>query len=162
MISKPEEFLDLKKPFTFQNTKTPVPADIRPMWRVSIIIIILKVSSKSNRASINKLHFLSSILRSREKMEIFLDVFNNNLHSSNLVVRFDPTLNRAVEIARAEGFVQIESGKTVSMTDKGQEFANKIINDTELFVVEKNYLNNFKPSQLTEKYIDSLIGMKNI
>jgi hypothetical protein len=57
------EFANLR--FSFQRRPTPVPGDLRIAWRVALILIMLG-SSRSNRASLVKLHILNDAVRSNQ------------------------------------------------------------------------------------------------
>ena len=51
--------------FSFRRRPTPVPADLRIAWRVSLILLML-LASRSNRASLAKLHILNDAIRSNQ------------------------------------------------------------------------------------------------
>ena len=51
--------------FSFERRPTPVPGDMRITWRVSLILLMLS-ESRSNRASLAKLHILNDAIRSNQ------------------------------------------------------------------------------------------------
>ena len=152
------EDIDLDRPFQFRATKMPLPADMRPIWRISVVLLILFLVSRGKKASINKLHLLSAVIRSQRKADKLAEIIEGNASESELVVRFDPTLNKALEIGRAEGLLVVNNGKTVSMSAKGIQLVESLMEDPELFSYEKTYLKQFNSSQLSEKLIDSVLS----
>jgi hypothetical protein len=69
---------------------------------------------------------------------------------NEVVVRYDPSLTRAIDFAMAEGIVEryekLDSGDDgksqyrLTLSKRGEELADELIADAENFVVEKAFL----------------------
>ncbi|MDX2504174.1 MAG: hypothetical protein QNL62_06835 [Gammaproteobacteria bacterium] len=149
-------------PITFVKRKAPLPADMRPIWRVSIIALLLNLFGRSGKASEQKVHFLVSVLRDKEKWEILKNVIHKDELPLNLIIRFDPSVNRALLFSHAEGLTERLKGGSIKLTDKGLTFSKNILKDTNLFEDEKEFLKNFKKSDFTENRINSIINLNNL
>lgn len=57
-----------------------------------------------------------------------------------MVGRFDPSLDRAIAYAVAEGFVSLTNGKRVKLQAAGRELADAILHDETLMLEEKQLL----------------------
>jgi len=81
--------------FSFHRRPTPIPGDLRIAWRVALILLMLG-SSRSNRASLAKLHILNDAVR-----------FNQHSHLKATLVgarldlpwdfRVEPAFARAID-----------------------------------------------------------------
>lgn len=150
----------LNKPITFSKKKAPIPADMRPIWRISIIVMLLKLHGRARRMNENKIHFMVSIIRDNEKWEIFKSVIKENEFPYDLAIRFDPSVNRALLFAESEGLIKYFKGKSIELTDKGDSYAEKILDDDEIFILEKAFLKNFKKNDFSENVINSILNLK--
>jgi hypothetical protein len=56
------------------------------------------------------------------------------------MVRIEPSLNRAVDFAIAEGLVRSVGGSRIELTETGDAEAKRIVADTSLFMKEREYL----------------------
>ncbi len=68
--------------------------------------------------------------------------------------RFEPTVNRALGYAVAEGFFAQDKA-TYKLTLKGEEFVKQILDVPEIMAKEKNFLKNLG-KKITEKFIQEL------
>ncbi|BDG10794.1 hypothetical protein AMPC_39070 [Anaeromyxobacter paludicola] len=73
-----------------------------------------------------------------------------------MVVRFDPTLNRAMEYAVAEGLVERMSEARVKITDKGRKLARDIDRSTDCLAAERAFLDEIGKS-VTDKFVRELL-----
>jgi hypothetical protein len=58
-------------PFIFKSRPSPVPGDLRPTWRIALILLIL-INSRSKKASLRKLHVVSWAARTAVNRELFI------------------------------------------------------------------------------------------
>ena len=149
-------------PFTFVKRRAPLPADMRPIWRVSMITLLLRLFGRGNKASEQKLHFLLSIVRDKNKWEQVKKVIHGNELPLDLIIRFDPNVNRALLFAQAEGLTERLSSGSIQLTEKGIDYSKCIIKDSELFEDEKEFLKKFNKNDFTESRINSIINLANL
>lgn len=133
-------------PFIFQKRPIPIPADLRVDWRIATIILILYISCRNSRATLTKLHVMNWANRNNRGRELFLQLCAGELGPDNIIVRFEPWLNRAVDIALAEGLLQRIDGDRVELTSSGTIMAKEIIITEECFVQEREFLNTLRKS----------------
>ena len=129
-----------------------VPYNYRISYKVAQVCLILAKScwGKSGCLPI-KLHMISFALCSKSVMDKLLD-FAQNEFISPPIVRFDPSVNRAVTFAIAEGLVfQGNNGKYL-LTDKGRNLVAEIDKDATVLVAEK-----FDLASLSKKLTDQKI-----
>jgi hypothetical protein len=141
----------------FRNRGTPIPPELRPIWRISVLALILQTVSRANKSSTKKLLALSNIITSKKKMLVFEKITSKKLPSSAIDIRYDPAVNRAIEIARAEGLFQVDENRNIQLTKLGTVFAKKILQDESSLQAEKEFLSKFSKNDLSEKVINQII-----
>lgn len=150
------EFLnDLDVPFTFHRRPSPLPADLRPDWRVSLLTLILN-KCWGNRASLKQLHVLSWAMRSPITRSAFLGFLKGSKQPDLPVVRFEPSLDRALNFAVGEKLVDTADGITFALTAKGQSLADRILRTEDWFHPEKQLLAQV-PGKLTQRQIEGIL-----
>ncbi|MGX9240710.1 hypothetical protein ACWXVW_05265 [Pantoea dispersa] len=138
---------------SFKSSGTPVDPELRPVWRISILVIILSKLCRGSTASLKKLQVIYAIISSHEKRESYLLKRLN----SEINVRFDPLLDRAISIGVGEGFFEFNSAKSVTLTKIGKSFSLYIYKCSELFVDEKEFLEHFSKTEFSDEKIDMLL-----
>lgn len=152
-----ESFLTtINVPFTFSRRPQSIPPDLRPKWRVAMLLLVL-YHSKSNQASLMKLHVLNWAIRTPESRRRFLSYIKGRGSPEDVIIRFEPGLNLAIDFARGEGLIKIEKADKIKLTDYGLNIALQIdiINDG--FVDERNFLMEVKPF-VNENNIKNLLS----
>jgi len=124
---------------TFKRKPVPIPADYRPLYKIALVLLILDRNSRGKKASIMKLHLFSWALKS----EISKDRLINALELGTLpdIWSFEPSLNRALTFAEAEGLCEVVNKKNYKITKKGKEFLDMVINEQDVFKTEQEFLN---------------------
>ena len=141
--------LDEIKEINFIRKKMPISPELRPIYRISQIIIIMELSSTKKAASLLKLQLFNWGLQNEERYERLLKLKETNQFP---IIRFDPFLNRALNygVAMQVFLFNVKTGK-FSLTEKGEVLALKILKD-DVFSKEKVLLKTIKKS-LSDKYI---------
>jgi len=155
-MNLPEEFEGAR--FLFRKQPVALPPDLRPIWRISVLLLILHRCCRQKRASLNKLHVLSWAIRTSQSRQTFLDVFNGVAHPDKAVIRFDPAMNRALDLVRGENLVQQIGGDHFQITTKGTALSGEIESDDDLMRVEKWFLGELG-SNATETRIKKLMRL---
>jgi hypothetical protein len=147
-------------PFTFEKRPKPLPGEMRPHWKIATLLVLLDVS-RGKKASLRKLHVLNWMIRNSQSRERFVKYVNGELPRTNIVVRIDPGLNHAIDLVRAEGLVELISGKTVALTEKGKVLVREIAEEGDMFVEEMEFALMIKP-HIHENKIDELLDWREI
>jgi hypothetical protein len=124
--------------FTFVRRPSPVPAALRPEWRIALLVLSLR-QCWGNRATRRQLHVLNWGIRTPEARATFLRVIAGAVAPDEAIVRFDPVVDRALHFASGEGLVTV-SGELVILTEKGETFVKQLLRDKECMVDEKTFL----------------------
>ncbi len=150
------EDLFIKK-LSFTKRPIPIPADYRPMYKIAIIVLILKLCCRSDKASLLKLHLFSWALASKKHTALLADYISKNFVGEFSVWGIEPALNRALQLATAEKICDIVDGKNYQLsTEKGLQFFNMIMSDNELLVDEKAFLRSLGKNTITDSRINTM------
>lgn len=103
--------------------------------------MILWFSCQGNKGSLLKLHLFSWALKTSENGDSLIRWVNSGFTTDFAVWGIEPTLNRGLQYAIAEGICSKEKGKFI-LTEKGIDFVRSILSDNGLFEHEKFLLKN--------------------
>lgn len=144
--------LDEIKEIRFSRKRVPISPELRPMYRISQIVLILHLSSTKQTASLLKLQLFNWGLQNEGRYERLLKLKETNHFP---IIRFDPFLNRALNYGVAMGVFSFndKTGK-FSLTEKGEVLAQRILKE-DVFIEEKKFLKAIKKS-LSDAYISQL------
>ena len=124
---------------SFCRKKSAVIPELRPMYKVGKILLILKLGCTGGKASLLKMHLfnwamldpqrLQALQLSAEKKELLIGVWG-----------IDPSLNMALSYATSEGLLTRTTNGSYQLTAKSEHFIleTKLL---ELFDTETNELN---------------------
>jgi len=146
--------------FSYTPRPEPIAGDLRMSWGISILLLSL-LYSRGQRGSFQKLQFLAHSIRTREGRDDVLSMFAGDLRTSEVSVRVEPWLNRAVNLGHGLGFVNLVKGRTVALTDKGREVATAIDALSESFVEERAFLEKVA-RRLTEGQLAKIWRMEDL
>lgn len=144
---------------------TPLPCDLRPLWRIAVLILILD-QCRQQRATIEQLHVMNWSIRSRKTQEEFISYLQGIKSPSDVIVRYDPSLSRAIDFALAEGIVKRHEGSggenqnaasqyRISLSPLGERLVVELLEDSDNFVVEKAFLRDIG-QKITQAQISKL------
>lgn len=139
---------------TFTDRPISLYPSYRPMYKISLILMILHYNGYGGKSSLLKLHLFSWALKSDKNLEALKEFVASNFTRDINFFGIELTLNRALNLAYAQKLISVEKGNYF-LLDKGNEFVNVIIEDKELFFVEKQVL-SFIGKKITEKKITQL------
>lgn len=94
----------LDQPFVFRNRPTSAAPDLRPVWRVPVVLLFVR-ACRSQRATHEQLHVLNWAVRSAVAADTLLGYLAGDIPPEQAIVRFDPALDRAVALARGLAFI---------------------------------------------------------
>jgi hypothetical protein len=138
-------------------TKRPIPVspDYRPMYKIALIVIILKLCCRGNNANLLKLHLFAWALKNDRNMQKLKDYINSNFQIDFAVWTIEPVLNRALQFAVGENICEYIKGRYY-LKEKGELFFVKIDQDTELLEKEKAFLAFVGKNKITDSRIESI------
>jgi hypothetical protein len=159
----------LDRPFTFKMRPTPLACDLRPEWRLHVLVLLVD-HCWGGKASIKQLHVLDWAIRTQETRGAFLQFIHGEQAPNQTIVRYDPSLNRAVDFAFADGlltnreeqpelFSETEKRQSgpyrVSLAKKGRELVNRLKQEEDIFVGEKQFIKSIG-RKLTQRQVEIL------
>lgn len=140
----------------FNKRPIPLPADYRPMYKIALIVLILKYACRSETSNLLKLHLISWSLVSEKNTEQLRRFIESNYKSDLSVWGIEPTLNRALQLAIAEKICEVIEGKKYKLTKKGNRFFEQINADSELLDKEKAFLVFIGKNTITDSRITAM------
>jgi len=141
-------------PFAFRQRATPLVGDLRPAWRIALVLLML-LHSRGKKASLQKLHVLNSVCRSMNTRRAFLRYVQGEARKDEIIPRVEPSLNRALNLARGEGLLEIERGKNIKLTAAGLRLAEQLDEISDCLDAEKTFLKAIQ-SFATEGRVEDL------
>ncbi|MDF2986087.1 MAG: hypothetical protein K0R50_1597 [Eubacterium sp.] len=149
------EFL-LSDEIIFDSKPEAVPYNYRISYKLSqLCLIIASCCIGRSGCSLVKLHIISNALNTKEYSQLLEDYISEK--STYMIIRFDPSVNRAIKFAVADNLIcQIKNG-SFRLTEKGKQLINEINRDETLLVNEKQYLSGVS-KKLTNEIIEKLMS----
>lgn len=147
---------ELDVSFTFQVRPTSVPPDLRPEWRMSLLTVILATNCRGKRSSVARIHVLNWSLRNTRYQTKLLDFLKGNITGRDVIIRYEPEVNRALDLAIGEGLVVRLSGDRVRLAKRGVALVNDIESYEDCLTEERDFLERVGKS-LTEQKVEDLI-----
>lgn len=155
-----EELLIRKISFT--KRPIPLPADYRPMYKIALIVLILKYCCRVETSSLLKLHLFSWALASEKNMGELRKYVASDFKIDFSVWGIEPALNRALQLAVAENICDVIEGKKYKLTQKGNLFFEQIKADKVLFDKEKAFLTFLGKNIITDSRITTMTQKWNL
>jgi len=151
------DYLDVR--FSFREQPIPLQPQLRVIWGLSILVLILHICCRRERSSITRLHLLNWAVRDNENRERLIALLENRWSPFVNLIRCEPGFNRAIEYAIAESLVEVVDGSNdlrIHLLNKGRQLANEIIAEENCLQDEKVFLRE-KCSSVTEELAKSLL-----
>ncbi len=149
------EIPELKADFVFRRRPFAIPGDLRPAWRIGLIVLLLKNCCRGGKSSLGRLHVLSWGIRSRQSRRDLEAATDGELPLASLIVRFDPFLDRAVDFAIGENLLTHIGGRAVELTASGRRLATEVESNNSLFEAEKSFIASIR-RDVTEQLVDQM------
>ena len=143
-------------PFTFQRRPTPLAAELRILWRVPMVTLLLRLCCKGRRSSVRRLQVLGWAVRTKRGRRILLGALQGATRRSDVIIRTDPSLMQAIDFAIGERLLDIVKNGGVVLTQKGSQMADEILLDKECFLEEMSFLRELG-IRITESFVESLL-----
>jgi hypothetical protein len=144
--------------FSFQRRPIPVPGDLRIAWRVALILLMLG-HSRSNRASLAKLHILNDAIRSSQHQRL-RTVVGGPASTLPWNLRVEPAFARAIDFVIGEKFAAWTkaSGRTaLQLTASGIEAFRSLLELDDTLTAERAIIAEYAKA-ISEGLIANLLG----
>lgn len=133
----------------------PVPIEMRPLWRICLIIIsIAVISGEKKYLDAKKVNILVWMLIRKRRWDEYENYLLERTYDIPLV-SVDTATYKAVEFSIAKGFVILKDGR-LHLTENGQKLHELVI-ENEIMKEEMEFLHEFG-KKLTDKKIKGLTG----
>lgn len=152
----------LRNKLSFIKQPIPLPAEYRPMYKIGLIVIILKICCRGESGNLLKLHLFSWALASEKNMSELQSHIDSDFTTKFSIWGIEPALNRALQLAVAENICDLIDGKNYRLTEKGNIFFEMIDTDSDLFAIEKAFLGRIGKSRITDARINSMTKHWNL
>lgn len=147
MISKIKVKID-NKPY-------PVPVEMRPLWRISLIIIITKIMNKKNKSlDLKKLNVMLWVLIRTQEWNNFMK-FIDDKNNVAPFISSDQANYIAIELGFKKNLLQFNQDK-IEVTDLGNVIYDNILLNN-LFDAERNFIENYL-SKITVDKVEKMLG----
>ncbi len=150
----------IKAAFSFTVRSEPLPAELRPAWRIALLLLMLRRVGRSGAMSLKKAHLVCSGASSKASRERLLRLLNGNRHLEDVPLRIDPSLNRAIDYAIAERLIaaHVRSETCVlELLPSGTKFVEALMSESECLVEEKLFAESLRgnvPNERVEEILN--------
>jgi hypothetical protein len=161
MFSRKREDLvkSIRADFIFRSQPSPVPPDLRPVWRIAVLVLSLSKCGRAGKMSLTKAHVLNWAVRDDSSREVFLRMEKGDRQLEDVPVRFDPSFNRAVDFAAAEGLVSLDkktTGLIVELSTSGWKLAQELEEHEDCLRTERAFFGQVR--RIPEHKIQELLN----
>jgi hypothetical protein len=98
------DVLDVK--FKFVTRPGDLPGDLRPNWRVPLLILMLDICARGGISSLYRLHLLNWAIRSNEQRGLLLNNLSGESDYAQIRIQVEPSFIRAIQFAVAEKLLE--------------------------------------------------------
>ncbi|WP_102798905.1 hypothetical protein [Bowmanella denitrificans] len=142
----------LDQPFTFTRRNQLIPCELRPTWKISLMLIVFGLLAKNNKCSLKKLHVANWVVKSEDHVEEFL-FWTKDTNGVRPDIRMEPALDRAIELMIGDKFLLKTDGR-LEVTDAGMKIFEKL-NEASLLEIERKRLLAIK-KYMTEANVERI------
>ncbi len=156
----------LESPCIFTKRPAAIHPDLRPLRRVVILLLLID-ACRASVANLEQLHVLDWAIRNAESRQRLLEFLLGIRAPEAAIVRFDPSLDRAVCLAVGADLVSVaqksRNGKglpdfRISITPQGRKALDGLAPDT--LPIERAFLRSL-PNRLTQSDVSALFEWGN-
>jgi hypothetical protein len=139
----------------FSNKPFPLPIEMRPLWRISLIVLAVSVVGKEKGyLSFKKVSILVWMLIRHKRWQEYRE-FLVSRSSDIPFISADKSTYRAIELAAAKDMLRIEGGKLWIL--KGGLELHALLNENGLMSDEIEFLSSFG-GKLTDSKVKRIMG----
>jgi hypothetical protein len=146
--------------FTFRRRPTSVPPDIRPEWRIPLLLLMIR-SCRGQVASREQLHVLNSAILSAGSRHALLAAFGGQLAPRSPALQFEPAFDRALDRGLGLGLMTMNQQGRLQLTDLGRSIAAAVDADDRLFTAERELLASL-PRSLSQAAVRNALAQRRM
>jgi hypothetical protein len=146
-------------PFSFRERPISVPPELRPIWRIPSLLLILD-KCRGKKATWPQLHVMNWALRSPYSREIFLGLIDQRVGTEKAIVRYEPSLNRAIDLAVGASLATWDHQGNLKLSDKGMKLLEEVFKSESLFIEEREFLEKID-GKVTQTLINRILAWKS-
>lgn len=109
----------------FHRKATPVLPALRPLYKIAMILVFLKLCSVGGKASLLKLHLFNWAITDSTRLKTLI-LSADKKEMLNGVWGVDPALNMAIGYAEAEKLIERTSNGSYKITPIGNKFMDGV------------------------------------
>lgn len=144
----------LDSPFNFYRQPTPIPASLRPGRRVALLLLLVAKSHGSG-ASWKGIQLLNWAIKDRDHIDLLLNLRQSLDLPDRPIVRFEPALDRAIDLAVGIGLLESRASRVFRLTEAGKRVVTKI-ERSDTLTQERGML-NLIAGKMTQKEVARLL-----
>ncbi len=137
----------------FSQKEIAIPSDLRPMYKISLLLGMLKINGFKNKLSFLQIQYLNWLIKHQEKLA------NLNFSLDKLpfdVIRIDPFINTVIEYCMGEKLIILADNGKFEATNKAIVFINKLQNE-KVLKDEFKILENIGKRKITDDAIKRML-----
>ena len=139
----------------FDPKASAVPYNYRISYKMALICSIIGKCCGKKGCSAIKLQMINAATTSADaKLQLF-DIIENPFSFKTKIIRFDPAVSRAIDLALADEVIFRQSNGLYRLKDKGKLLVSKVYEDDSLLASEKKLLSELS-NRLTEDIIERI------
>ncbi len=143
--------------FEFSRLPTPIPASLRPERRVALLILLI-AKCHSSGASWKGLQLLNWAVRDQGHADLLIGLWRGTDIPDRPVVRFEPALERAIDLAVGLGLIEVTRSHAMRLTGAGGAVLEDLIH-TGAFQKEREILTQI-PGKVTRADVDRALDWR--
>lgn len=147
-----DENKQIQNDVIFTERAIAVPYNYRISYKVSMICMIIGKCCGKRGCSAIKLQMINAATTNKKAKKELFEIISNPFVVETRLIRFDPSIIRAINLTLIEGLAYRQSNSLYRLTDKGKELVEKIYKDESVMTVEKSLFGELS-SKLTEGII---------
>ncbi len=145
---------------TFTRRPTSVPPDLRPEWRLPLLLLIVR-HCRGQTASREQLSILNSAILRPESRRALLAALGGRLTPETPIAQFEPALDRAIDRAVGLGLLIVNAHDRLELTTVGRTVLRTLDSDDNLFVNERELLKSL-PKALSQATIRKALTERRV
>ncbi len=137
---------------TFKRKPYYLPVVSKMNYKIVVILLFLKLSSIKNKSSLERLMIMYGVIRNKILWDQFYKFIGDN--SNKFTFTNDDTIYKVLKILLSSRLIIFDKSQFI-ITDLGNEFILKIIEDDDLFIDEKLFFDTIK-KRFTEALVKKI------
>lgn len=148
----------LTTPISFQPRPSPLAPELRTTWRLVQLLYLLSACCRGGKSSLRRLHVLNWGARTERNRFALVRALQGRVQPHLLLVRVEPSLNRALDFAAGEELVTVPAGARVEITDRGRAVVNDALALEDCLIAERAFVREVG-HRVTEQWVkDALVS----